>query len=143
VIGRTVELRQTAQFCGLVPFHDEKTPSFTVIPGKTVFHCFGCNPRWNVFNFIMETQHVTSRRLCTIDCGGAGYSRTSPIHRDNKGKKSGTVEEGSNATAARYYYVPSGRTQERQPGVILLRGKSRRNWSREVFPRLRQPGWDG
>ena len=41
------------------PFHGEKTPSFTVTPGKNLFHCFGCHVGGDVFNFVMKIENVS------------------------------------------------------------------------------------
>lgn len=55
VISDYVELRKSgANFKALCPFHSEKTPSFTVSPGKQMFYCFGCQTGGNVFSFIMK-----------------------------------------------------------------------------------------
>ena len=43
---------------GLCPFHDEKTPSFTVNEDKGFYHCFGCGKSGSVFNFLMDLEHV-------------------------------------------------------------------------------------
>ena len=54
VIGRHVALsRRGKNFVGLCPFHQEKTPSFNVIPDKDIFHCFGCQTGGDVFKFLM------------------------------------------------------------------------------------------
>ncbi len=45
--------RRGSSFVGLCPFHQEKTPSFTVVPGKGFFHCFGCGASGSAFNFLM------------------------------------------------------------------------------------------
>ena len=42
-----------------VPFHNEKTPSFTVSPSKEIFKCFGCGKVGNSVNFVMEHEHLT------------------------------------------------------------------------------------
>ena len=42
-----------------MPFHNEKTPSFSVTPGKQMYYCFGCGAGGNVFNFIMEYENYT------------------------------------------------------------------------------------
>ncbi|MFT4148494.1 MAG: DNA primase [Micrococcaceae bacterium] len=44
---------------GLCPFHDEKTPSFTVKPQTGYYHCFGCGEGGDVFKFLMETDHLS------------------------------------------------------------------------------------
>lgn len=56
VIGRYVSLKKSGQgYQGLCPFHNEKTPSFHVHPGKQVYRCFGsCSKGGNVFTFLME-----------------------------------------------------------------------------------------
>jgi len=46
--------KKGSNFFGLCPFHPEKTPSFSVHPGKQIFHCFGCGMGGNVFTFLQE-----------------------------------------------------------------------------------------
>ena len=41
------------------PFHDEKTPSFSVSPSKGIYKCFGCGKGGNAVNFVMEHEHFT------------------------------------------------------------------------------------
>jgi DNA primase len=61
VVGRYVQLRKAgANYAGLCPFHNEKTPSFTVSPAKQFYHCFGCQKHGNAIGFLM-------------DYGGMGY----------------------------------------------------------------------
>jgi len=61
VVGRYVQLRKAgANYSGLCPFHNEKTPSFTVSPAKQFYHCFGCQKHGNAIGFLM-------------DYGGMGY----------------------------------------------------------------------
>ena len=55
VVGRYVALRKAgANFMGLCPFHNEKSPSFSVSPSKQFFHCFGCGKSGNAVGFLME-----------------------------------------------------------------------------------------
>ena len=55
VVGDFVALKQRGvNRIGLCPFHNEKTPSFTVSPSKGIYKCFGCGKGGNVINFVME-----------------------------------------------------------------------------------------
>jgi len=55
VIGEYVRLKKSGQnFSGLCPFHQEKTPSFSVHAAKQFYHCFGCGKSGDVFQFVME-----------------------------------------------------------------------------------------
>ncbi len=60
VIGEYVTLRNSGggNLKGLCPFHDEKTPSFSVSPGRGFFYCFGCAESGDVISFIQKIDHV-------------------------------------------------------------------------------------
>lgn len=60
VISGHVPLKKRGKnFVGLCPFHQEKTPSFTVSAEKQMYHCFGCGRGGNVFTFVMEVEKVS------------------------------------------------------------------------------------
>ena len=60
VVSDFVTLRKRGvNMLGLCPFHNEKTPSFTVSPAKGIFKCFGCGKGGNSVNFIMEHENLT------------------------------------------------------------------------------------
>jgi DNA primase len=60
IIGAQVRLRKTGRnWVGLCPFHNEKTPSFSVNAERGFFHCFGCNVGGSVFDFIMRVEGFT------------------------------------------------------------------------------------
>ena len=60
VVGDFVTLKKRgANYLGLCPFHNEKTPSFSVSPSKGIYKCFGCGKAGNVVNFIMEHEHYS------------------------------------------------------------------------------------
>ena len=60
VVGSYVSLqRKGANLFGLCPFHNEKTPSFSVAPDKQIYHCFGCKKGGGVINFIMDVENLS------------------------------------------------------------------------------------
>lgn len=60
IISSYVQLRKRGKnFIGLCPFHQEKTPSFTVSEDKQIYHCFGCGNGGNVFKFLMEYKNIS------------------------------------------------------------------------------------
>ena len=60
LISTYVQLRKRGKnFIGLCPFHQEKTPSFTVSEEKQIFHCFGCHAGGNIYKFLMEYKSIS------------------------------------------------------------------------------------
>ena len=60
VVGRRVQLKKAGrEFKACCPFHDEKTPSFTVSPTKGFYHCFGCGAHGTPIDFLMEFDHLS------------------------------------------------------------------------------------
>ena len=60
VVSQYVPLKQKgSSFMGLCPFHNEKTPSFSVNREKQFFYCFGCGSGGNVFTFLMQMENCT------------------------------------------------------------------------------------
>ena len=59
IVGRKVKLqRRGREHTGLCPFHNEKTPSFTVSDDKGFYHCFGCQAHGSVFDFVMQSEGI-------------------------------------------------------------------------------------
>ena len=62
VISQYVKLtRKGSSYFGLCPFHNERTPSFSVTPSKQMYYCFGCGNGGNVFTFLMEYENFTTQ----------------------------------------------------------------------------------
>src|SRR5258708_11991863 len=61
VIGDYIQLGPAGggNLKGLCPFHDERTPSFNVTPGKDLYHCFSCGAGGDVIKFVQEIDHLT------------------------------------------------------------------------------------
>lgn len=108
VIGGYVKLqRKGSSYFGLCPFHNEKSPSFSVSPQKQMYYCFGCGAGGNVFTFIMEYENYTFMEALKMLAERAGvelpeleYSREA---REQADKKAQLLQ--INKEAAKYYYV--------------------------------------
>ena len=60
IISQYVHLKRSGRnFFGLCPFHNEKSPSFSVSPDKQIFHCFGCGVGGNVFTFLTKIEGIS------------------------------------------------------------------------------------
>jgi DNA primase len=98
VVGEYVRLKKTGKdFSGLCPFHQEKTPSFTVSPLKQIFYCFGCGKGGDVFNFVMDLEKSTfpeAVRTVAEKCGIAipRPRERSPEERQENQQRSALVE---------------------------------------------------
>ncbi|NNM55114.1 MAG: DNA primase [Spirochaetales bacterium] len=91
VVSEVVTLKQNGQrWWGLCPFHQEKSPSFTVNPTQGFFYCFGCQEKGNAFNFLMKTQHLSFQEAVKKLADKTGIvleseEPDSPEERDKKG----------------------------------------------------------
>ncbi len=107
VISQYVKLtRRGSTYFGLCPFHNEKTPSFSVTPSKQMYYCFGCGAGGNVYNFVMEYENYSFGEALSHLADRAGvelpkieYSREAR----EKAEQRATLLE-INKLAAQYFY---------------------------------------
>lgn len=107
VISGYVKLtRKGSSYFGLCPFHNEKSPSFSVSPGRQMYYCFGCGAGGNVLTFVMEYESFTFVEAVKHLADRAGiqlpeieYSREEKLKAD---KKAAVLEV--NKAAANYFY---------------------------------------
>jgi len=98
VVGEYVRLKKTGKdFSGLCPFHQEKTPSFTVSPIKQIFYCFGCGKGGDVYNFVMDMEKCEfpeAVKVVAEKCGIAipQQKERSPEERKENQQRSVLVE---------------------------------------------------
>ncbi|MEX0298788.1 MAG: DNA primase [Kordiimonas sp.] len=102
VVGRQVKLvRAGREHTGLCPFHNEKTPSFTVNDQKGFYHCFGCGAHGSVIDFVMNTQGMTFPETIEVLAGEVGVEVPKPsraqVERDKKRASSAEVMEAVTA----------------------------------------------
>ena len=73
VVGDYVSLnKKGANWMARCPFHQEKTPSFSVNPSKNIFYCFGCGKGGSVFNFVMELEGLSFPEAVRVVAEKAG-----------------------------------------------------------------------
>lgn len=113
VISGYVRLqRKGSSYFGLCPFHSEKSPSFSVSPGKQMYYCFGCGAGGNVFTFLMEYENYTFPEAVKVLADRSGVElpevEYSEEARQQADLKSRLLE--IQKKAAKYYYY-----QLRQP----------------------------
>lgn len=125
VVSQYVKLtRKGSSYFGLCPFHNEKTPSFSVTPGKQMYYCFGCGAGGNVFNFIMEYENFTFGEALKYLADRAGVElpkiEYSKEVREKAKEKSELLE--INKQAAQYYYYQL-RTEKGAAGYQYLSGR--------------------
>jgi len=99
IVSQHVKLRRTGKnLVGLCPFHQEKTPSFTVSNEKQIYYCFGCHEGGNAINFLMKYENLTFQE--TLENLGRQYG-VEVTHRSGE-KRSSTLEALSKL--ADYYH---------------------------------------
>lgn len=102
VIGQYVQLRHRGRtYTGLCPFHNEKTPSFTVYPDTQSFYCFGCGAAGDVINFVRKISNLGYVEAVKQLAGHAGMPM--PEEDDQESRSRSRLLE-INRNAARYFY---------------------------------------
>nr|WP_296158508.1 DNA primase [uncultured Blautia sp.] len=125
VVSQYVKLtRKGSSYFGLCPFHNEKTPSFSVTPGKQMYYCFGCGAGGNVFNFIMEYENYTFGEALKHLADRAGVElpqiEYSKEVKEKAQQKAELLE--INKQAAQYFYYQL-RTEKGRQGLQYLTGR--------------------
>ncbi len=109
VVSRYVRLekKSSLNLFGLCPFHEEKTPSFSVSPGKQIFYCFGCHKGGNVIKFIQEIEHLSFPEAVRFLAERAGIvieeTEEDSEWREKADRKKAAAE--ALLEAARFYYT--------------------------------------
>lgn len=132
VVSQYVKLtRKGSSYFGLCPFHNEKTPSFSVTPSKQMYYCFGCGAGGNVFNFVMEYENYSFGEALShlADRAGVQLPRIEySSEAREKAKQRETLLE-INRQAAQYFYYQL----RRENGQIGYRYLTNRGLSDETI----------
>ncbi|MCI6512110.1 MAG: DNA primase [Coprococcus catus] len=122
IIGGYVRLQKKgSSYFGLCPFHNEKSPSFSVSPNKQMYYCFGCGAGGNVFTFIMEYENQTFPEAVKIlaDRAGIALPETELTEEQKRERNKRQLLLEINKTAANYFYYQLNGDQGQQAREYL------------------------
>lgn len=120
VVSRKVALKKRGkEYMGLCPFHQEKSPSFTVNDEKEFYHCFGCGAHGDIIKFTMETEGLNY--VDAIVKLANEYHITIPYIQDNN---SNAAEDLANKCQERYYNIMEAAAKYFQDLLINNRGRA-------------------
>jgi DNA primase len=147
VVGRYVQLKKGgANFMGLCPFHNEKSPSFTVSPTKQFYHCFGCGAHGTAIGFLIEYSGMGFVEAVKDLAQNVGMivpeaeDRLPPAQRAEHQAKSLALSEAM--TQACDYYRQQLRHAERAKNYLIGRGLTGEIAARYGMG-YAPDGWDG
>jgi DNA primase len=124
VVGRKVSLkrRSGSEYAGLCPFHNEKTPSFTVNDKKSFFYCFGCHEKGDAVGFVMKTEGMSFPEAVEKLAREVGLPVPQATPQDRERAQQASTLQQVVEEAARWFQkqlrLPVGRT-----GLDYLRGR--------------------
>ena len=108
--------KKGSSYFGLCPFHNEKSPSFSVAPAKQMYYCFGCGAGGNVITFVMEYENATFQEAVKMLADRAGINLPEMEYSEEakrKESKRAKLLEVQKEAAKYYYYMlrsPRGKT---------------------------------
>lgn len=114
VISGYVKIQKKgSSYFGLCPFHNEKSPSFSVSPGKQMYYCFGCGAGGNVFTFLMEYENYSFPEAVKALAERAGVNLPEAEYNEEARKKESrrTKLLEVNKEAAKYFFYQLRREQ--------------------------------
>ncbi len=120
VIGSYIDLKRRGKnLVGLCPFHNEKTPSFTVYPETTSYYCFGCGAGGEVISFIRNIENLDFTEAIKLLADRAGLKIPDTDYDDSASKMRRRIYE-ANREAARFYHETLFTEQGKQQLDYLL-----------------------
>ena len=116
--------KKGANYFGLCPFHNEKSPSFSVSPAKQMYYCFGCGAGGNVLTFVMEYENYTFPEALKFLADRAGVKlpemEFSQEARQKESRRAQLLEV--NREAAKYFYFQL-RSPQGKPGYEYFKNR--------------------
>ncbi len=120
VLGKRIQLKKAGrEFKANCPFHDEKTPSFTVSPAKGFYHCFGCGAHGTALGFLMEYDHMSFVEAVESLAGSMGIE----VPRDESQRPAHRYDELFELlTKVERYYQANLRNNDAAKAYLKARG---------------------
>jgi DNA primase len=138
IAGKYLTLKRAGtRYLGLCPFHNEKTPSFTVTPEKNLFYCYGCHKGGTIFDFIMEIENMSFPEALRHLADIAGVELKGGMSPDSPDrKKADAMKELYKRAAGSFHYILKNREEAETARIYL----AERGVSPEMFEEF-QLGW--
>jgi DNA primase len=130
LVSQYLTLKRTGSdsMSGLCPFHQEKTPSFSVSPSKQVFYCFGCGKGGDAISFLRELEHLTYVEALERLAHEAGiqlrYEGDSPAERRKAERRAALIRANEEASALFSRMLAEGREGADARAYLAERGVS-------------------
>lgn len=122
IISDYVQLKRTGtNHVGLCPFHNEKTPSFTVSESKKFFHCFGCGESGNAITFIMKRENLDFREAVVFLADKIGVEIEEGSEEDQRYVDERLKTYEINRKAAKYFYNNLKESRKAQQYLVYRR----------------------
>ena len=126
IISSYVPLKKRGQnYWGCCPFHGEKTPSFSVNPGKNMFYCFGCHEGGDIFKFIMKIENcgfMDALKLLAARYGIPVPEKQKTSAEIKREKQRESIAD-ANSLAARFFQACLLKTAYGKPALAYLAGR--------------------
>jgi DNA primase len=143
VVNARVPLkRQGAEYSACCPFHDEKTPSFTVSPSKQFYHCFGCGAHGTAFDFVMEHERLSFPEAVEELARSIGMPVPREVTNQAPEQPLKPIYE-INSQANDFYRSQLRKHPEAQLAIDYLKGRGLSGQTAAAFDLgFAPPGWD-
>lgn len=145
LVSQYVSLKRAgSSYIGLCPFHNEKTPSFSVSPQKGIFHCFGCGEGGNSIGFLMKIENISFYEAVTRLAERANIELPKPDMKDfdrgnEKKKERELIYEINKAAASKFYE----NLKSSKDGISYFKGREiDGSWAKNFWLGYAKDSWD-
>jgi DNA primase len=147
IVSAQVNLKKTGRvWKGLCPFHQEKTPSFTVNAERQTYHCFGCGEGGNVISYVMKTENLDFPDAVKTLADRVGYTlhyvEGAPAKKESDGRQAKVFK--ANGAALEFFIGSLTKTESGKTGLAYF---SDRGFGRDVVDEFKlgyaPDAWDG